>query len=244
MPRGSSLAEAEKKSSIELLKIGRHRCACEPLLELFAKSCELLPQLGNIFVKARDFFFQMRDSLGAHGKSGCVCRHLRLGLEGFHVAGKEVGVARLFCAGLAGQNFDERGFALHQVLQAGLYGAEIFKMVQALGAGAEFAGRLRTAQEQDGEDGDFMAVEVEGFLETVFVLGDTAVRGADRADEGLAVQGMQRLPDGSLVEIHHRFAIRFLVASIDEGVQGEWIVFGSGDLFFNKGAQDAAFDFV
>jgi len=78
----------------------------------------------------------------------------------------------------------------------------------------------------------------------VFVLGDAAIRGTDGADEGLTVQRMQRLPDGRFVETHCGFAVRFLVASIDEGVQRERVIFGSGDLFFDEGAQDPAFDFV
>jgi hypothetical protein len=55
---------------------------------------------------------------------------------------------------------------------------------------------------------------------------------------------MQSLADGGFVEIHDRIAVRFLIAGVDEGVQGKWIVFGSGDLFFYKGAQDPALDFV
>ena len=55
---------------------------------------------------------------------------------------------------------------------------------------------------------------------------------------------MQDLADGGFVEIHDGIAVRFLIAGVDEGVQRKWIVFGSGDLFFDEGAQDAAFDFV
>jgi len=130
------------------------------------------------------------------------------------------------------------------MLQAGLHGAEIVEGVHALGARAKFAGRLRTAQEQDAENGDFVAVKVEGFLEAVFILGDAAVRGANGADEGLLVQRMERLADGGFVQIHGGFSVRFLVAGIDEGVQGERIIFGSGDFFFDEGAQDAAFDVI
>jgi hypothetical protein len=60
----------------------------------------------------------------------------------------------------------------------------------------------------------------------------------------LFVQRVERLADGVFVEIHGRLAIRFLVAGIDESVQGEWVVFGSGDLFFDEGAQDAALNFI
>jgi len=37
----------------------------------------------------------------------------------------------------------------------------------------------------------------------------------------LAVEGMKGLADGGFVESHDRFAIRFLVAGVDEGVQGK-----------------------
>jgi len=160
------------------------------------------------------------------------------------IAGQKVRVARLLGARLARKNFDERRLALHQVLKAGLHGAEVVERMHALGAGANLAGGLRTAQQQNAKNSDFVAIEVEGFLEAVFVLGDAAVRGADGADQGLSVERMQGLADGSFVEVHDRIAIRFLVAGVDEGVERERIVFGSSDFFFDEGAQDAAFDFV
>ena len=60
----------------------------------------------------------------------------------------------------------------------------------------------------------------------------------------MSIQRMQGLADGRFVEIHDRIAVRFLIAGVDESVQGKWIVFGSGDLFFDERAQDPAFDFV
>ena len=153
-------------------------------------------------------------------------------------------VARFFGAGLAGEDFDEGWFALHQMLEAGLDGAQVVEGVHALGADAEFAGGLLAAEQQDAENGDFVAVEVEGFLETVLVLGHTTVRGADGTDQGLAVEGVQGLADGGFVETHDWLAIRFLVAGVDQRVQGKRVVLRGGDLFLDQGAQDAAFDFV
>ena len=60
----------------------------------------------------------------------------------------------------------------------------------------------------------------------------------------MSIQRMQGPADGSFVQVHDGIAIRFLVAGVDEGVQRKRIVFGSGDFFFDEGAQDAAFDFV
>ena len=194
-------------------------------------------------MKGRDFFLQTSYPLAVGRDVDSRCPSVWFCLPGFDFAGEEMGIARFLGAGLPGKNLDERWFALHQVLQAGLHGAEVVKMVQAFGAAAEFARRLGAAQEQNREDGNFVAIEVESFLEAVLVLGHAAVRGADGANEGLAVQGMQRLADGGFVEIHDGFAVRFLVAGVEECVQREWIVFGSGDLFFDERAQDPAFDF-
>src|SRR5205814_10099482 len=122
--------------------------------------------------------------------------------------GQKMRVTRLLGAGLARKNFDERRLALHQMLQTGLHGVQIVERMHALGARAEFAGRLRAAQEQDAKDGDLVAIEVEGLLEAAFVLGDAAVRSADGTDQRLSVERMQGLPDGGFVESQDGSAIR------------------------------------
>jgi len=118
-----------------------------------------------------------------------------------------VGVAGFLGAWLAREDFDEGRVALHEVVEAGVDGAEIVEVVHAFGAGAEFAGGLRAAEEEDAEDGDFVAIEIEGFLETVLVLGDAAIRGADGAHQGLAVERVQSLADGGFVEVGDGFAV-------------------------------------
>ena len=45
-------------------------------------------------------------------------------------------IAGFFGAGLARQNGDQRGFALHQLLQAGEHIGNLFEAVHALGAAA------------------------------------------------------------------------------------------------------------
>ena len=42
---------------------------------------------------------------------------------------------------------------------------------------------------------------------------------------------------------HHRFTIRFLIAGVEEGIEGEGIVFGRGDFFFDKRAENADLNF-
>src|SRR5258708_27047452 len=104
-------------------------------------------------------------------------------------------VTRLCGAGRARKNFCEWRLALYQVLQTGLHGAQIVEGMHALGTGAQFAGSLRPAQQQDAEYGDLVTIEIECLLEPMLVLGYAAVRGADGANQGLSVEGMQSLAD-------------------------------------------------
>src|SRR6266702_6488023 len=130
----------------------------------------------------------MRDALAVGRACSYAAFRRWLGMERLHIAGQKMSVAGLLGAGLARQSFDERGLALHQVLQAGLHGAEVVERMHAFGAGAEFAGSLRAAQQQNAEDSDLVAIKVERFLEAVFVFGDAAVRSADGTNQGLSVQ--------------------------------------------------------
>jgi hypothetical protein len=88
-------------------------------------------------------------------------------------------------------------------------------VVHAVGAAAEFAGSLRAAEEQDAEDGDFAAVEVEDFLEAMFVFGDAAIGSTGGTGEAFFLERVQGFADGLLVEVGDRFTIVFLIAGID-----------------------------
>ena len=152
-------------------------------------------------------------------------------------------VAGFFGAGLAGKNTGQRRFALGQAVERGDDVVERFEVVHAVGAAAEFAGSLRSAEKQDADDGDFAAVEVEDFLQAVFELGDAAVGAAGGAGQAFFLQRGEGVADGGFVERHHRVAIVFLVAGVDQGVERERVVVGRGDVFFDQGAEDAGFDF-
>ena len=166
-----------------------------------------------------------------------------MSVTGGSVSGQELCVAGFLGARLTREDFDERRVALHEELEGGLHAVEILEVVHALGAGAEFAGGLRAAQEQDAEDGDFVSMEIESFVEAVLVFGD-AIVAAGGAGESLIAERAQGVADGIFIETHDGFAIGFLVAGVEERVEGQWIVFGSGDFFFDEGAEDAGFDVV
>ncbi len=159
------------------------------LLELLSELGELLSQVrnlllnvGNVVAKRGDFLLQVSNPFSVGGPGSELRLRYGLSIPFLYLAGQKMYVAGLLGAGLPGKNLDERGLALHQVLQAGLHRAQVVERMHALGAGAKFARRLRAAQQQDAEDGNLVTIEVEGFLEAVLILGDAAVRSADIAD--------------------------------------------------------------
>ena len=106
-------------------------------------------------------------------------------------------VARFLGPRLAGQDLDERGFALHQEIECGVDRVEIVKLVEALGAGAEFARGLRAAKEQDAEESHFVAVEIEDFLEAMLEFGHAAVGGSG-AGQAVPIERVQSVADRRL----------------------------------------------
>jgi len=149
-----------------------------------------------------------------------------------------VRVAGFFGAGLAREKFDERRLSIHQEIERGVDGVQIVELVEAVGPGAEFAGRLRTAEEEDAYERDLVAMEVEDIGEAVFELGDAAV-GGSRTGEALLRERMESAADGLFVEFHGGLAIGFLIGGVLEGVERERVVVGSGDFFFDEAAEDA-----
>lgn len=119
--------------------------------------------------------------------------------------------------------------------------AEIVELVKAISAGAKFAGSLRSAEEQDAKQGDFVTVKIESVGEAMFKFGDAAVGGGGTG-EALLTKRLERLANGSLVEFHHRVTIGFLVRSVEQRVQRKRIVFGRGDLFFDERTKNTGFN--
>ena len=156
--------------------------------------------------------------------------------------GKEMSVALLFCAGLAGENRGKRRVVFHQATQRRKNLVEVIEVMHALSAAAEFAGSLRAAQKEFAEDGGLETREVESLLKAVLVFGDAAIHVICTAGKVLFGESAQGVFDRGIVEVHVRIAIRFLVAGVDERVQGERVVVGSGDFLLDEGPEDAGFD--
>ncbi len=140
--------------------------------------------------------------------------------------------------GLARQNARQSWLVHHEPLQDGEDVGDLFKGEDALGAGAQLAGSLGAAQQQDAEDGGLGAGEVERFLDGVFVFW-YAGGVAGLPGESSAGKRVQRSAHSVFVERHDRLAVVFLVAGVDECVEREGIVFRRGGFFFHERAEDA-----
>jgi hypothetical protein len=156
------------------------------------------------------------------------------GFAGAGLAREDGGERAGFVAGCVGGGTGREAF------EGGLDGGKVVEGIEAVGAAAEFAGSLRTAKHEKAEDGGLVAAEVKDGADAVLVLGDAGV--ADRGDEGEIFEGVEGLADLLFGEIEDGVAAGALVARVDQGVEGERIVLGRGDLFFDEGAEDAELD--
>lgn len=210
------------------------------------KSGKLALEVGDFGAEGGNFVFQLREPLGIRGTHfGRLGRGERIyrGVlrDGFrNIAGQEMNVAGFLGARLARKDFHKRRVAIHEQVEGGVDGGEIVELVEAVGARAKFAGSLRSTKKENAEESNFVAVEVEDFGEAVFELGDAAVGGSG-AGQALLAQGMERAANGVFVKLHNRITIRFLVGGVEDSVQGERVVVGGGDFFFDERAKDAGF---
>src|ERR1700687_6052060 len=81
-------------------------------------------------------------------------------LRYFDVTGQQVSVTRLAGTRLARQLLDHT--PLGKVPQRALYSLQILERMEALGAGAQFARGLRTAQHQDADQGGLAPPQIQG----------------------------------------------------------------------------------
>src|SRR5690242_9943763 len=111
--------------------------------------------------------------------------------------------------------------------------------MHAFCAVAKLSRRLRTAQHQFAEDGQFRPSEVEFLRDAMPVLGDAASCAGDAKQQTLVAKGGESVLDGPFVIMNRRIAVRLLIAGVDERVERERIVLGCSDLFLEQRAEDS-----
>jgi hypothetical protein len=191
--------------------------------------------------KRGDLSLELKDSLG--GGIGGVGFGLVALREGEVRRGAEkMSVAGLARARLAREDGRQgagglvagfvRAGAGCQALNGGLDGGQVVEGVETVGAAAEFAWSLRSAEHEKAEHGGLVAAKVEDGADPMLVLGNPGV--ADRSDQAEVFKGMDGLADLFFREIEHGVATGALVARIKQSVERQGIVLWRGDFFFDE----------
>src|SRR5262252_9462223 len=152
-------------------------------------------------------------------------------------------VAAFFGPGLTRKHSDQGRLTMSEAIDGGHDIFQGFEVIHAVGAAAELAWSLRTAQEQNADDCNFPAVEVEDFLKTMLVLRDAAVGTAGGPGHALFLERTESIPNSVFVQRQNRFTIVLLITCVDQRVKRKRVVVGCGDVFLDQRAEDAGFDF-
>lgn len=127
-----------------------------------------------------------------------------------------------------------------QGVEFGFNAREIREGMHALGALAEFAGGLVTAEEEGAEESDRGGGEVVDFgVQVVFEFGDAGTGLAELEGPLGFAQAFDGAGHGGFVEVSDGFSIGGLIAGGDEGIEGEWIGIRDEDFLFQEAADDA-----
>ena len=117
---------------------------------------------------------------------------------------------------------------------------ETLELRHAVRPKPEFAHGLGPAKEEHGQERTLPAVEGQCLVDHVPVAhGGPAMGGEDETDETLLLQLVEDRDHGVLVVVGHGLPVGCLVAGGDEGVQGERVLLGSGELLFQERADHA-----
>ena len=107
---------------------------------------------------------------------------------------------------------------------------------------AQFARRLRAAEQKEREERFLAAAEVPEDVDVVVV--------ADRPpahhppDELLVLQPVECALHLDVAQLHHRIAVRLLIRRGDERIQRQRVVLRRGELLLHQRAEDADLDRV
>ncbi len=184
-----------------------------------AASCSWISETSLLSSKTSFSRWDRRSSADVRGlcvAAECGLRHVDCRRR---FAGEQLHVTRFLGSGLTRQNGHERRLSLAEAVERRNDIVETFEAIHAFGATAELSGSLRAAKEKHAEHGDLAAIEIENFLQAVLVLGHAAVGPAGGTGETFFLQRGQGVGDGIFPKSHHRVAIVFLIAGVDQGVE-------------------------
>ena len=155
--------------------------------------------------------------------------------------------ARIASPGLARQLRDQRAAgAVGQPFEHGSMTSGSGSSAMRGTRAAQFARRLRAAQQQLAHDRGFLRRELEaaelGVAEDLLILRYAAAESGFLHHHVAARESVDDELHRGLVELHQRFAVALLIARVDERIQRQWVLVGRRDLLFDERADDARLD--
>ena len=118
---------------------------------------------------------------------------------------------------------------------------EVGKVVHAGATIAQLAHGLRPPEHELRHERQFPAAQVELLRDAVTIFGDAIAATGHDGGEALGSQHFQRVLHGAVVKGDHRIAVRLLVASSDQGVERQRVIFRSRNVFFQQRAEHTHF---
>ncbi len=175
---------------------------------------------------------------GAGGGAGGGRR--AAGCGGLRQRPEQVDPARVVLPGLALQLRDERVGPVGQPGQARLDVATVGEGVQPIGAGLQLPGRLRPAQQQDGQERALVGRESQCLREQLVVFHRArALARPHEAQQPLVLEVARDVLHLRVAVVGDRVAARALVARRAQRRQRQRIAGRHRDLLLQEGAQDA-----
>ncbi len=145
--------------------------------------------------------------------------------------------ARLLLAGTAGQLADQWLVARRHPLQRLLDLGDALERMQPVAASAQLPRRLRTAQEQQRQDRLRGAVDLPGRIEVVVPADGAPAH--HLPDQPLVLQPVEPALHVGVAELHHRLAVRLLIARRHERIERQGVVLRCRRLLLHQRPKDA-----
>jgi hypothetical protein len=120
--------------------------------------------------------------------------------------------------------------------------------MQAAAPCTNLARRLRAAEQQERDDGEFagvkLVVAITRIAETLHVLLGSTLEVLLDPDQVLALQDADCVLHLTLGQRHDRLSRRFLVTRVGQRIQGQWVLVRRHDGLLDQTTDDADFNVI
>ena len=196
---------------------------------------KLLPQSLKLGAQLGHFGFQRCDALVAPDASAVRLprrRRVRCRSGSAASAAEQVGVARLLGAGLPGQQLRQRRIVVDEFCRTSCTSSRssmrCMRSLRPRNSPGVCGPRSSRVQSRA------LSRRPRFRISPAVLKARHPSLAARHSGQPLFLQRMQGRAHGGLIQLHHRFAVRLLIAGGQQRVEGQRVVVRSGDLFFQQ----------